>query len=89
MREETLPVFAGLEEDEMNQPVAAAATQAVAQPVSIPVEKVVPWAILGGLLAVVAYYFVGMEQGATSLIQGMGIHEWFHDVRHLLGFPCH
>jgi hypothetical protein len=67
----------------------AAATQTVAMPVAIPVGKVLPWAILGGLLAVLAYYFVGTEQGVTSFVQGMGIHEWFHDARHLLGFPCH
>jgi hypothetical protein len=73
----------------MDQPAAAAATQTVAQPVAIPVQKVLPWAVLGALLAALAYYFVGAEQGATSLIQGMGIHEWFHDARHLLGFPCH
>ena len=67
----------------------AADTRTVAAPAAIPVREIVPWAILGGLLAVLAYYFVGAEQGATSLFQGMGIHEWVHDARHLLGFPCH
>jgi hypothetical protein len=67
----------------------AAATQTVAAPIAIPVKQILPWAILGALLAFTAYYFVGAEQGATSLFQGMGIHEWFHDARHLLGFPCH
>jgi hypothetical protein len=28
-------------------------------------------------------------QGATSLISGMYVHEFVHDGRHLLGFPCH
>jgi cobalt transporter subunit CbtB len=32
---------------------------------------------------------VGCEQGATSLIGGHMLHEWVHDARHLLGFPCH
>ncbi len=73
----------------MDHPTSATATRTLVQPIAIPVEKVVPWAVLGALFAVLAYYFVGMEQGATSLVQGMGIHEWFHDVRHLLGFPCH
>ena len=36
-----------------------------------------------------AIYFVGAEEGATSLIPGMYVHEFFHDGRHLLGFPCH
>jgi hypothetical protein len=34
-------------------------------------------------------YFVGAEQGATSIIPGMYVHEFVHDGRHLLGFPCH
>ena len=68
---------------------AMAEAQAAALPIAIPVKQIIPWAILGGLLVVLAYYFVGAEQGATSLFQGMGIHEWVHDARHLLGFPCH
>jgi putative cobalt transporter subunit CbtB len=34
-------------------------------------------------------YFVSAEEGATALIAGTAIHEWTHDGRHLLGFPCH
>lgn len=60
-----------------------------APPVAIPVREVLPWAILGGLLLLLAVYFVGAEQGATSLISGMYVHEFVHDGRHLLGFPCH
>ena len=37
-----------------------------ARPVAIPVREVLPWAILGGLLLLLAIYFVGAEQGATS-----------------------
>jgi hypothetical protein len=62
------------------------------QPVSIapiPLGQVLPWAIFGGLLMLLAIYFVGAEQGATSLIQGHAVHEFVHDGRHLLGFPCH
>jgi hypothetical protein len=36
-----------------------------------------------------AIYFVGAEEGATSLVAGMNVHEFVHDGRHLLGFPCH
>jgi hypothetical protein len=57
--------------------------------VAIPVKKILPWAILGGLAVVLAFYFVGAEQGAVHLFGGMGIHEFVHDARHLLGFPCH
>jgi Probable cobalt transporter subunit (CbtB) len=73
----------------MTESAAAVATQTAVAPVAIPVRQILPWAILGALVAFAAYYFVGAEQGATSLFQGMGIHEWFHDARHLLGFPCH
>jgi hypothetical protein len=54
----------------------------------IPVREILPWAIFSGL-ALLAIYFVGVEEGATSLIQGMYVHEFVHDGRHLLGFPCH
>ena len=59
------------------------------RPVAMPVREVLPWAIFGGLLLMLAIYFVGAEQGATSLISGMYLHEFVHDGRHLLGFPCH
>lgn len=55
----------------------------------IPMGQVLPWAIFGGLLMLIAIYFVGAEEGATSLISGMEVHEFVHDGRHLLGFPCH
>jgi len=68
---------------------AAVEEKSVAVPVAIPVRKILPWAVLGALLMCFAYYFVGVEQGATSLVSGMGVHEFVHDARHLLGFPCH
>ena len=55
----------------------------------IPVRDIWPWAVFGGLLCLLALYFVGVEQGATSIFSGMYIHEFLHDGRHLLGFPCH
>jgi hypothetical protein len=60
-----------------------------AQPVAIPLGELLPGAILTILLAILAIYFVGAEEGATSLVQGTNIHEFVHDGRHLLGFPCH
>ena len=57
-------------------------------PVAIPLRELMPWAIFGAL-ALLAIYFVGAEEGATSLIKGMYVHEFVHDGRHLLGFPCH
>ncbi|MFD4247312.1 CbtB domain-containing protein [Streptomyces sp. IBSNAI002] len=58
-------------------------------PAPLPVRAVLPWALFVGLLMLVALYFVGAEQGATSVFSGAGVHEWVHDGRHLLGFPCH
>ncbi len=54
----------------------------------IPVREILPWLIFGALM-LLAIYFVGAEEGATSLVKGMYVHEWVHDSRHLLGFPCH
>jgi len=59
------------------------------RPSAIPVREILPWAIFGGLLLLLLIYFVGAEEGATSLISGMYVHEFVHDGRHLLGFPCH
>jgi hypothetical protein len=67
---------------------AAVAPQPVAIP-PIPVREVLPWALFGGLLMLLAIYFVGAEQGATALLHGTMVHEFVHDGRHLLGFPCH
>lgn len=41
-------------------------------------------------LALVLLYFVGVDQGATSIFgSDRHVHEFVHDARHLLGFPCH
>jgi hypothetical protein len=57
-------------------------------PAPIPVWEVLPWVLFGALL-LLALYFVGTEEGATTIIPGMYVHEFVHDGRHLLGFPCH
>lgn len=51
--------------------------------------ELLPWVFFAGLLSLMTLYFVGAEQGATSLVQGNAVHEFVHDGRHLLGFPCH
>lgn len=58
------------------------------RPAAIPVRQILPWAVFGVFL-LFALYFVGAEEGATSLIKGTAVHEFVHDGRHLLGFPCH
>jgi hypothetical protein len=65
-------------------------TTAVPTPVVLPLPKAILW--LGGtvLLALALYYFIGIDQGATSVFgDNMYIHEFVHDARHFLGFPCH
>ncbi len=66
----------------------APATPAIAVP-RLAVRAVLPWLIFAGLLFAVALYFISAEQGAAALFGGNAIHEWTHDGRHLLGFPCH
>jgi hypothetical protein len=58
-------------------------------PAPMPLSALLPWAVFVGVLAIVMIYFVGAEQGATSLFSGTFVHEFVHDGRHLLGFPCH
>jgi len=57
--------------------------------VAIPVGDILPWAVFGSIIAVMLLYFVSTEQGATAVFSGSYVHEFVHDGRHLLGFPCH
>jgi hypothetical protein len=59
-------------------------------PIRIPIREILPWAIFAGIVMLILLYFVGSEQGALSLVSTNNyIHEFVHDGRHLLGFPCH
>lgn len=55
----------------------------------IPLDEILPWAVFGALIAAIFLYFVSTEQGAFALFDGLYVHEFVHDGRHLLGFPCH
>ncbi|WP_407554519.1 CbtB-domain containing protein [Streptomyces sp. Pv4-95] len=72
----------------MAQTIAPPTTGAVT-PATLPLKAIAPWALFFGVLMLVLLYFIGAEQGATSLLSGTDVHEWVHDGRHLLGFPCH
>lgn len=63
--------------------------EAIPVPIRIPVRELLPWAVFAGVFLLFLLYIVGAEQGATSLVGGHWIHEFVHDGRHLLGFPCH
>lgn len=73
----------------MSQTLATSNKSNIVKPVAIPLKDLVPWAIFGVVISLILIYFVGAEQGATSLISGHYVHEFVHDGRHLLGFPCH
>jgi hypothetical protein len=48
------------------------------------------WLSGTAFLALLVLYFVGLDQGASSVFgAGSHIHEFLHDARHLLGYPCH
>lgn len=55
----------------------------------IPLNAVLPWLAFVTLMVMLSVYFIGAEQGATAVFSGSQVHEYFHDARHLLGFPCH
>jgi hypothetical protein len=57
-------------------------------PPAIALREIWPYALLAVVL-LVQLYFVGADQGATSLVRGSFVHELVHDGRHLLGFPSH
>jgi hypothetical protein len=65
-----------------------AATPEVEIP-SIPVAQLAPWAAFVFLAAAIILFFISADQGIISIPSGNAIHEWVHDGRHLLGYPCH
>ncbi|MDQ1744371.1 MAG: hypothetical protein QOE23_2710 [Pseudonocardiales bacterium] len=61
-----------------------------ATPVVVPVSTAALWLVGALFLALAMYFLVGVDQGAVSVFgQNSNIHEFVHDARHLLGFPCH
>ena len=73
----------------MSHMLAASATAPrVIHPPAISLREIWPWALFG-LALLLLVYFVGADEGAASIVPGETLHEWVHDGRHLLGFPCH
>lgn len=72
----------------MAQASAAPAVDTASIP-QIPLGQIAPWALFFGLTTMLAIFFVSADQGAISIPSGTLIHEWVHDGRHLLGYPCH
>lgn len=71
-------------------PMTTPQTQGRSRAVDLSAAKAVVWLSLTAFFALLVLYFVGVDQGATSVFgDNMYIHEFVHDARHLLGFPCH
>jgi hypothetical protein len=69
---------------------ASESVERSAPAIELSAAKAALWLSLTALLALMVLYFVGLDQGATSVFgQNTYIHEFVHDARHLLGFPCH
>lgn len=73
----------------MSNSVTGSKTTAT-RPVDLSAASAAAWLAATAFLALFAIYFVGVDQGAVSLFgSDMHVHEFVHDARHLLGFPCH
>jgi hypothetical protein len=81
-------ISAQAEGAEMAAPQSVARTRARVS--ALPDVRAAVWLSSTAFLALLVLYFVGLDQGATSIFGADGhIHEFLHDARHLLGFPCH
>ncbi|OBB73877.1 CbtB-domain containing protein [Mycobacterium sp. 852014-52144_SCH5372336] len=65
-------------------------TEATATRIDVSGLAATAWLTGTAFLALMVLYLVGLDQGATSVFgSDTHIHEFVHDARHLLGFPCH
>jgi hypothetical protein len=71
--------------------MATSRTTAVhVRPVDLSGARAALWLAATAFVALLVLYFVGIDQGAMSLFgSDSHVHEFLHDARHLLGFPCH
>jgi hypothetical protein len=66
------------------------ANTARTRPIDLSAASAALWLAATAFLALLAIYFIGVDQGAVSLFgNDSHVHEFVHDARHLLGFPCH
>jgi Probable cobalt transporter subunit (CbtB) len=74
----------------MSSPEPRTSSAAKVRAVDLNVASAALWLAGTTFLALLILYFVGIDQGATSLFgSDRHVHEFMHDARHLLGFPCH
>lgn len=72
----------------MQDAIAPTASAPAIHPPKIELRQSWPFALLAFVLMALVY-MVGADEGAASAIPGTIVHEFVHDGRHLLGFPCH
>jgi hypothetical protein len=69
---------------------ALSTATATAQRGALSISTGNKWLIGTVAVVLMVYYLIGVDQGAYSIFgNSMFIHEFVHDARHLLGFPCH
>jgi cobalt transporter subunit CbtB len=73
---------------EQAAPTGAERAKPLAPP-PISLRELWPWCLFGAALLLVLLFIVGVEGSAISIGPGEWIHEFAHDGRHLLAFPCH
>jgi hypothetical protein len=58
--------------------------------IALPLAPDTWWLVATVLFSLLLLYFVGIDQGAVSAFgRDMHIHEFMHDGRHFLSYPCH
>lgn len=67
---------------------------AVARPAAIPAiisnTRAAVWMAGALIFGFALYYFIGLDESMTSVFgKTLYVHEFVHDARHFLGFPCH
>jgi hypothetical protein len=72
----------------MSEVAVQRSTTTAPAPIASPGE-LLPYVLFAGVILMILIYFVGAEEGAASAFSGTFVHEFVHDGRHLLGFPCH
>jgi cobalt transporter subunit CbtB len=71
-------------------PVAGTRPKTTVSPEALSKTRVAVILGVTVLLALIAYYLIGVDQGMVSVFgKSTVVHEWVHDSRHFLGFPCH
>jgi hypothetical protein len=70
--------------------ITASGPTSSAQPATLSISSGLLWMLGMVVVGLGILYFIGVDQGAWSVFgNDTHIHEFVHDARHSLGFPCH